>query len=149
MAVRDLVLPQQLKTFKIPQFINLHAQTTSSTLRTSFNRVNGPIRCAELDGVVRLAVRALVLQIWWKTCPILPFLNIHPQTPSSTVRTSFRRVYGANRCAESNGDVRLAMQALVLEIWWETCPILPFLNIHPQTHSSTVRTSFKRVDRPI
>ena len=43
----------------------------------------------------------------------------------------------------------VAMQALVLEIWWETYPILPFLNIHPQTPSSTVRTSFKRVDRPI
>src|SRR5436309_4807203 len=78
---RVLVLPQLLKTFKIPQFINLHAKTASSTVRTSFNRFCGPIRCAESNGVVCLAVRALVLEIWWKTCPILRFLK-PPSTDS-------------------------------------------------------------------
>src|SRR5437762_1901391 len=65
----------------MPQCLNLHAKTASSTVRTSFNRVFGPIRCAESNGVVRLAVRALVLEIWWKTCPISRFLK-HPSTDS-------------------------------------------------------------------
>src|SRR5437762_13226909 len=86
------------------------------------------------------------MKIWQKTCPILPFLNLHPLTPSSTVRTSFKWVDGPIRCAESDGDVRFDVHALVMEIWRKTCPILSFLDIHPWTPSSTVRRSFKWVD---
>src|SRR5436309_3067043 len=130
-------------------FLNLHPQTPSSTVRTSFKWVDGPIRCAESDGNVHFGVHASVMEIWRITCPILPFFNLHPLTPSSTVRTSFKWVDGPIRCAESDGNVRFDVHALVMEIWQKTCPILPFLNIHPQTPSSTVRTSFKSVDRPI
>ena len=104
------------KTCLILPFLNLHPQTPSSTVRTSFKWVDGPIRCAESDGNVRFDVHATLMEIWLKTCPILPFLNIHPQTPPSTVRISFERVDARIRCAESNGVTRLAIRALVREI---------------------------------
>src|SRR5204863_274122 len=131
------------------RFLNLHPQSASSTVRTSLERVDTPIRCAESDGVVRLDVSALLREIWPKMCPISRFLNIHPQTPSSTVRTSLERIDGHIRCAESDGLVRFDVCALPTEIWPQTCPISRFLNIHPQTPSSTVRTSVERVYTPI
>src|SRR5216117_1266770 len=110
----------------MPQFLNLHPQTASTTVRTSLKSGVGPIQCAESDGDARLSTRALVLPQLLKTFKIPQFINLHAKTASSTVSTSFNRVYGPIRCAESNGVVRLAVLALVLEIWWKTCPILRF-----------------------
>src|SRR5207248_4313332 len=98
----------------------------SSTVRTSLKSGVGPIQCAESDGDARLATWALVIPELLKTFKIPQFINLHAKTASSTVSTSFNRVYGPIRCAESNGVVRLAVRALVLEIWWETCPIFRF-----------------------
>src|SRR5205814_146891 len=101
-----------------------HLRDASSTVRTYMERVDTPIRCAESDGGVRLDVRALPMEIWPKTCPISRFFNIHPQTPSSAVRTSFESVDTPIRFAESDGGVRLDVRALLKEIWPKTCPIL-------------------------
>src|SRR5205814_1780066 len=137
------------KTCPIFPFLNLHPQTPSSTVRTSFKWVDGPIRCAESDCNVRFDVHASVMEICKKTCPILPFFNIHPLTPSSTVRTSFKLVDRPFLCAESDGNLRFVVLFPTRRSSHITCPIFPFLNLHPQTPSSTVRTSFKRVDGPI
>ena len=59
--------------------INLHPQTPLYTVSTSFERVQTPIRCAESDGVVRLDIRTLVVEIWPKTCSISRFSK-HPST---------------------------------------------------------------------
>src|SRR6266480_4059709 len=112
-------------------------------------RVDTPIRCAESDGGVRLDVYALLTEIWPKMCPRSRFLNIHPRTPSSTVKTSMERVDTPIRCAESDGGLHLDVHALLTEIWPKTCPRSRLLNIHPRTPSSTVRTSVERVDTPI
>src|SRR5436190_8574606 len=61
-------------------------------VKTSCKRVVGPILCAESDGAVRLSIYPLGVAPYSKTCPISHFLNQLPQTPSSTVRTSIKRV---------------------------------------------------------
>src|SRR5437667_5837790 len=50
--------------------LNIHPQSTSTTVRTSLEMVDTPIRCAESDGSVRLDVRAPLTEIWPKTCNI-------------------------------------------------------------------------------
>src|SRR5947199_5901373 len=116
------------------QFLNLHPQTASSTVRRFLKRGDRPIKCAESDGDFHLAIRVLVLPQLLKTFKIPQFINLHAKTASSTVRTSFNKVFGPIRCAESNGVVHLAVRALILEIWWKTCPILRFLK-PPSTDS--------------
>ena len=147
--VRALDMEIWPKTCPISRFLNIHPQTPLSTVRTSLKHVDGPIWCGESDDVVRLDVRACPAEIWPKTCSIPRFLNIHPQSASSTVRTPLERVDTRIRCAESDGNIRLDVHALDMEIWPKTCPISRFLDIHPQTPWSTVRTPLGRVDGPI
>src|SRR5437667_101927 len=86
-------------------------------------RLDTPIRCAESNRTIRFAVSLLVLEAEAKTFPILPFLNPHPLTPSSTVRTSLEQVNRPFRRAESNGGVHLAVGPLVLEEEAKTLPV--------------------------
>src|SRR5205814_1352916 len=64
--------------------------------------VGTPIRCAESNVALHFPVWSLLLEAEAKTFPILPFLNLHPQAPSSTVKTPLERVDTPTRCAESN-----------------------------------------------
>src|SRR5438876_12385221 len=112
------------------RFLNILPRSASSTVKTSLERVDTPIRCAESDGGVHLDVRALLTEIWPKTCPRWRLLNIHPRPPSSTVKTSIERVDTPIQCAESDDGVRLDVPALLTEIWPKTCPISRFLNLH-------------------
>src|SRR5437667_380008 len=125
-----LLLPAEPKTFPILRFLNPHPLTPSSTVRTSLKQVNTPFRRAESNGGVRLAVRPLVLEAEAKTFPILPFLNPHPLTPSSTFRTPLERVDTPIRCAESTRTIRFALSLLLSPVEAKTSPILPFLNHH-------------------
>src|SRR5438552_1750567 len=81
--------------------------------------------------------------------PILRFLNLHPQAPSSIFRTPLERVDTPIRCAESNTALHVPVRPLLLEAEAKTFPILRFLNQLPQTPSSTFRTPLERVDTPI
>src|SRR5437762_559916 len=88
-------------------------------------------------------------EIWPKMCPRSRFLNIHPQTPSSTFRTPLEMVDTPIRCAESNAALHFPVRPLLLEVEAKTFPILRFLNQLPQTPSFTFRTPLERVDTPI
>ena len=58
--------------------LNIHPQSASSTVRTSLEMVDTPIRCAESDGSVRWDVQSLCEQRWRKTFLILGLLtSIH------------------------------------------------------------------------
>src|SRR5437667_313664 len=114
------------KTCAILRFFNFHPQSASSTVRTSVERVYTPIRCAESGGGVRLVVRALLTDIWLKMRPISRFVNLHPQTTSSTVRTSVERVHTPIRGAECDGIVSFGVRSLYEQLWRKTCPILGF-----------------------
>src|SRR5437667_49881 len=149
LALRSLFLQLSPTTCPILKFFNLHPQSASSRVRTSVERVDTPIRCAESDGAFRLDISATVMELCPKTCAILPFFNLHPQSASSTVRRSVERVYTPIRCTESDGVVCLFVRALLTDICLKTCPILLFFNLHPQSASSTVRTSVERVHTPI
>ena len=57
-------------------------------------------------------------------CLISRFFNIHPHTPSSTVRMSFKMVARPIRCAGSKDIVHLDVQAMVVEIWRKICLVV-------------------------
>src|SRR5437667_181975 len=147
--VRPLLLEAEAKTFQILPFLNLHPQAPSSTVRMPLERVDTPIRCAESNAALHFPVRPLLLEAEAKTFPILPFLNLHPQAPSSTIRTPLERVDTPIRCAESSAALHSPVRPLLLEAEAKTFPILRFLNQLPQTPSSTFRTPLERVDTPI
>ena len=121
-----------------------YRRTPSSTLRTSFKSVVRPIWCAESNGTIYLAVSQLVLWTWAKTFPKSHILKSHPWTPSSTVRTSFKRVSRPIWCAESIGTIHFTVSLPVLPSFPKTFQKSQILNHHPQTPWTTVRTSFKR-----
>src|SRR5437762_1109349 len=111
----------------------------------TLERVDTPIRCAESNAALHFPVRRLLLEAEAKTFPILRFLNINTQAPSSTVRTPLESVDTPIRCAESNAALHFPARRLLLEAEAKTFPILQL----PQTPSSTFRTPLERVDTPI
>src|SRR5436190_1792854 len=146
--VRPQLLEAEAKTFPILRFLNQLPQTPLSTFRTPLERVDTPIRCAESNVAIHFPVRRLLLEAEAKTFPILPLLNLHPQTPSSTFRTPLKRVDTPIRCVESNSTIRFALALLVSPVEAITFPILPFSNPYPLTPSSTVRTSLEQMHGP-
>ena len=71
----------EAKTFPKSQLLNLHLQTTWSTVRISVERVNIPIWCAEFNGTIYITVSLMVPNTEAKTLSILPFLNLDQQNP--------------------------------------------------------------------
>jgi len=112
--ISPLVPKAEGKTFPKSRLLNLHLQTPWSTVKTSFEKIDTPIRCAELSDGVRFAVSLLVAKVEAKTFPKSRLLNLHLQTPWSTVKTSLKRVYTHIWYAESNGSVRFAVSRSVL-----------------------------------
>src|SRR5256885_1959124 len=115
--------------FPVVRFLNLHPQAPSSTVRTPLERVDTPTRCAESNASLHFPVRPLLLEADAKTFPILPFLNLRPQAPSSTVRTPLERVDTPNRCAKSNAALHFPVRPLNREPHATTFPILPYVNL--------------------
>ena len=128
-----LVLWTLAEMFPKLHILKSHQQTHSSTVRTFFKSIVKPIWCAEWNGAIDFTVSQLVLGTWAKTFPKSHILKPHSQTPSSTVRTSFKSVVRPIWCAESNGTIYLAVSRLVLWTWAKTFPKSHILKSHPWT----------------
>ena len=139
-----LVLWTLAEMFPKLHILKSHQQTHSSTVRTFFKSIVKPIWCAEWNGAIDFTVSQLVLGTRAKTFRKSHILKSHPWTPSSTVRTSFKRVSRPIWCAESIGTIHFTVSLPVLPSFPKTFQKSQILNHHPQTPWTTVRTSFKR-----
>ena len=78
--------------------------------------VETPIWRADFNAVLHLDAQGLAVELKSKTYPISGFLDIHPQTPSSTVRTSLEMVDTLIWRADFNAVICLDVRGLVVEI---------------------------------